>query len=145
MNKEKEKEYQKIMQIIENSIVVDEQGNDDNLGKDLQEIAKEITKDRNAFRFSNVPKAMAFYDAELHAWSDVPFYEKDVKPRYSWIKSYMYHLHINLGAEKSGQADRYKELAGNLMAFGGGLQYREAGIPQEEGKKSSIIDRIKKG
>lgn len=143
---DKEEEYKKIMEILDNSIVVDDSEGDDNLGKDLQEIAKEITNDRNAFRFSNVPKSLAFYDAELHAWGDVPKYEKDVKPRYSWIRSYQYHLHINLGAEKSGQADRYKDLASSLMAFGGSLQFREAGVQNDEGqKKSSIIDRIKKG
>lgn len=142
---DKEQEYKKIMEILDNSIVVDQSGSDDNLGKDLQEIAKQLTDDKNTFRFSNQSKRIIFEDSLLGAIGDIPVYDKKIKPRYAFVNSFRKHYHIGRASLKSGQADRYKDIAGSLLGFKGMLEYREAGVQGEDTKKSSIVDRIKKG
>ena len=47
-------DYENIYDIIDDSIVVEPTTNDDTLGKDLQEIAKQITDINNVDQFSNI-------------------------------------------------------------------------------------------
>lgn len=134
-----------IDKILETSIVVDDEGDTDNLGTDLKEISKELTDDRNAFRFSNTNQLVLFEDSLLGAIADRPKYNPEVRPRYEFIRRFRYHYHIGRSAIKSAQADRFKELAGSLLGFKALLEYREAGVRSMEGEqKSGIIDRLKK-
>lgn len=142
---DKEDEYKRIMEIIDNSIVVEPDGEDDNLGQDLRLIAKELVAEENTFRFSATNKMVLFEDSLLGALGDVPDYDKKVKPRYNFIKSFRRHYHIGLSAVKSGQAERYKDIAGSIIGFQGSLQYREAGVPvMEDDKKKGIVDRLRR-
>lgn len=139
-------EFEKIMDIVENSVVVDD-SYDDSLGKDLQEIANQLTNDKNTFRFSNYSKSILFEDALLGAIASRPNYKKDVKSRYSFLEAFRYNFHVGRGALKSGQVERFKDLASSLLAFRGALEWRNAGVSSEgftEQKKSSIVDRFKK-
>lgn len=138
--------------LLNGSIVRVDRSDDDNLGKDLQVIAKEMNKDSNVFRFGNTGHQNLGRLSLLGAIGDRPFYKtKDsegnvIKPRYAFVQSFLYHYSVNRSALKSGHAERFKELAGSLLGFKAMLEYRASGIRQDlgEDRKHSLLDKIKK-
>lgn len=140
---DREKDILKRLVNVSNVKEVDQ--GDDTLGKDLQEISKELTKDGNVYRFGNTNVLVTFEDALLGAIGDRPVYDKGVKDRYNFVRSFRYHYAVNRSALKSAQADRFKDLAGSLISFKAGLEYRGA-INEEEGspKKAGILEKLKK-
>lgn len=136
---------EKLDMILKKSIVTLDQAQDDTFGKDMQEIAKELTDDRNTYRFSNMISMFVANDSMIGAVADVPYWNrKEMLGRYFIANRFRYHYHVNRASIRSGMADRYCSLAGNLIGFQGMLAYREAGVSEmEDGKKRSIIDRIR--
>lgn len=120
---------------------------EDTLGKDLQMIVKEYTADRNIMRFGYMEKRTIGHRSLLGAIADRPYYPTDVKPRYACCKSFLLNLAMNESAVKGVFADRFKDIAGSLMAFKSALEYRASGIGmgmEDSEKKHSLLDKIKK-
>ena len=155
---EREEKFKKIDKILEEkfgkedlsifqpSIIKVKDKQEDTLGKDLQEITKELTNDENVLRFSNSQRNLIGYDSLLGAIGDYDLYKDDKEPRYTFIQRFRYHYAINRSALKSGQAERYKDLAGSLLGFKALLEYRHAGVrdPLLDEKKHSMVDKLKK-
>lgn len=118
----------------------------DSLGNDLQEISRELTKDSNVFRFGNSNKLTVGLDSLLGAIGDKPYYNKNVRPRYEFIRHFRYHFAINNASIRSGQAERFKSIASSLLGFKAMLEYRSAGFQYNDDaeKKHSVLDKIKK-
>jgi len=147
MNEEEriEEEREVLKNLVNVSNVKEVVEGDDTLGKDLQEISKELTKDLNVHRFGNTNQLVVFEDALLGAIGDRPNYPTDIKDRYCFIRSFRYHYAVNRSALKSAQAERFKDLASSLLGFKAGLEMRGA-INEEEGspKKAGILEKLKK-
>jgi hypothetical protein len=138
-----EEDVLKRLLTVSNIKEVDDSG--DTLGKDLQEISKELVKDSNVFRFGNMQSMFVFDDALLGAIADRPHFDKNTKDRYQFISSFRFHYAVNRGALKSAQAERFKDLAGSLLGFKAGLEYRGAINPEEgDVKKQNILEKLKK-
>lgn len=132
-------------QVIKNSVVQMPGHDEDTLGKDLQVISKELTKDENVFRFGNSDRQNIYWEALLCAVMEKPNYNSEVLPRYEFLKYFRYHYHILRGSVKSGQAERYKEIAGSLLGFKSFLEYRKAGVREGDAENIGLIEKIKKG
>lgn len=144
-----DEEHKNILKIIDDSIVIDDKDNNNDFGKDIVEISKEVTNDRNIYRFSNTNKRIAFFDSMLGAIGEKPRYNKDVRERYELLANFRKFYHINLSAEDGKMLDTYKEIAYGLLAFRGALEWRAEGVKGEDDnfvsnkKKSGIVDKIR--
>lgn len=135
-----------IENFIDDSItVIPEDSNKDSFLEGMQEITKELTNDKNVFRFSNNNKLIVFHDSMLATISSVPYFDKKIRPRYEFLKYFRYNYHVGLSAIKSSQADRYKDIAGSLLAFRGMLEYRKAGVNDMNNMENNFSEKIKKG
>ena len=135
---------EKIKELLNKANIKIIDDNNDTLGKDLQEIAKHLTIDDNVFKFGNSNKLVVFEDACLGSIEDKPYYNRDVKQRYEFIKHFRYHYAVNRSALKMAQAERFKDLAGSLIGFKAGLEYRGAVNPEgQDERKESLIEKIK--
>ena len=144
VNEEDKREFEsQIDKLLEGTIVkVDD---DPSMGQEMQEIAKELTKDENVFRFGNPARQTIGWDSLLGALGERPNYNPNIKPRYAFIQCFRFIHAVNRSAIKSAQAERYKDLGSSLLGFQGALQYRGAGVPgMEEEKKHSLLDKIRK-
>lgn len=141
-------EYKNIMKILDDSIVISDYEEQQGMGQDLQAISKELTDDKNVFRFSRYNDYINWYDAILQAIRDKPFYNKwygeNTKTRYAFLDRFLYHYHIGRGAIKSRALEKYTELASGLLGFESYLEYRKAGTNEYKDDKKGIVDRLKK-
>ena len=133
-------EYKKIAEILDDSIIVDNVG-DDTLGKDLQEIAKHVTHPENVRRFTRNNPATTFEKSVLRAVSQSNMVEDKIK-RYAFIDFCMDNYDIYQSAEKGWILDKFVELSSGLMGYVSAIGYRQAGMEGDK-KKLGIVDRIK--
>lgn len=135
-----------IRKILNADIIKVSNDDDTGLGKDLQEIAKQMTSDINAFRFGNMSNENCGNDALLGAIADIPFCPDNVNKRYWFASRFRYHYSINRASIKSGYIQLFVDLASSLMGFRGALEWRSAGLSPVMGeeKNHSILDKIKK-
>jgi hypothetical protein len=121
------------------------------VGKDLQLMAKELTDDRNVFRFTHLKpgdigtKTMALVMSES---KDFPRINGRFQFMSSWIKNESMLMQSVTVKNSQNMADRYKDLGGYLLAFRGGIEWRQAGIMGDQmmdEQQKSILGRLKKG
>lgn len=153
--KEKEK-LENMVEMLSNSIVVDQSESDNTFGKDLQMIFQGIIDDRNTLRFtdsSNVDSfhyayCMSMRDSHIIGNMEDEFAEK-IDPLSALIDRFMYHYTICNSAKKTdikkkNFLDKTVEVAGSLLGFKSMLDYRSAGIRDKE-DSMSFVDKLKGG
>lgn len=141
-------EYNNILKILDSSVVVDDNSSDVGIGQDMKEMSGQITDDKNVFRFSNMPKIINFDHSMLMAIADKPNYPDDVKQRYSFLGSFLFHYNVGRGAIKGNLLDKYTEMVGSLIAFRGALEWRQAGVSDMQdnvANKKGFVDRLRRG
>lgn len=126
---------------------VDEQSS---VGKDLHVMAKELTDDRNVYRFSSIRRSDIPMCAFKLAIADKEQYDpkEDGRGRYFILKRFNLYESMLRQAVNASMADRYKDLGGYLLAFRGGIEWRQAGIMGDTDmmneQKKSVMDRLRK-
>jgi len=137
-------EEQKIKNILSKSIVVDEEQNDQ-LGKDMLEIAKEYTKPDNRFLFSQTSQLFIYEDSLLGAYAETIKDDPDLKDLYDFLTWFRFIYHTNRSAIKGEMRKDFTEFGSSILAFRGALAWREAGMNQNASdmKKENIMDKIK--
>jgi hypothetical protein len=138
-----------MLQKIGEGLVEEAEPVDNSIGKDLQLVAKELTDDRNLYRFSNIEKKdVPDKTMQLVMADSLTFPRKGGRFLLiaSWVRNESMLLQSVTGKKTSNMADRYKDLGGYLLAFGGGIEWRQAGFAPDslEGQKEGILARLKK-
>lgn len=142
MNEDEEKLLAE--KILNDSIVLEEQT--DKQGLDLESIIREFTDDRNVFRFSNTNPLWIFEDACIGAVSssyEEATSEGRMPDRMDFCKWFRYWYHIDRSSIKAEQVERFKDMLAALINFEGDLEYRQAGIPEQDTKRG-LLDRLRK-
>lgn len=145
-----EEELVKLEEIFEGSVVNIPQQSDETLGKDLQEIVKELRHKDNIARFSDTEKEKIGSLALLDAIADRPDYPEGIRTRYSFCKSFLKSYDIRRSAIKSAQVERFTKIVGSLLGFRGLLEYRSAGVRDYDigltagQDKHSFLDKVLK-
>lgn len=147
MSEFNEDELKKLEDIFDRSIVEVPSGSEDTLGKDLQEIVKELRHPDNIARFGNQEKEKIGNMSLLDAIADVPNYPVGVKARYSFIRSFQKSYDIRRSAIKSEQVERFTKIVSSLLGFRGLLEYRSAGVRDSDlgllgQDKHNLLDKV---
>lgn len=135
-------------EILNNSVVVQSDITRDTLGKDLQEIVKEMTSEKNRFLLGHSLNNFIFEDSMLSAYADsiAESDDPEMQQLYLFITRFRLAYHTGRSSLKGRMADIFKEVTSSLMGFRGAIEWREAGVRDIDRaqEKRNIIDRIRK-
>ena len=171
MNEEAEikiREHDEILKLLERKGVVPDKefieqsivtvpGEQDNLFEDFYKILEELNKDTNVFKLSTSTQNIIFPDSILATFGDVPNFPKPkledgtlnpdyIKPRYSFLKAFRQHYHVNLSAVSGRKLDKFTEIAGAFVQLKAMMDMQQARLAGVEGNNqlgSGKMDKIK--
>ena len=129
------------------------------IGKDMHLMMQEFTADRNAYRFTCVKRSevpmMAFRIARAESqrfYGDskeaIGIRSKYRLIRYYWFDLFNFYQAVLYAAVKGTMATLVKDFGGYMLAFRGGVEWRQAGIAgmgEMDEQQMSIANKLKRG
>lgn len=139
-------EEEKIKQILSKSIVIED--NDENtLGRDMLQIAKEYTDPKNRYLFGHMTQMLIWEDSLLAAAAANMKNDPTLKDLYEFIQEFRFSYHTGRSAIKGQMRRDFTEFGSALLAFRGALEWRQAGTIQNEvsdARKEGILEKLRK-
>ena len=145
MNKKTIDELEKEIdeQLINQSIVIEDDKNDKTLGEELFLITKEFNADENIHRFTNTARHEVFNMSLLGAIEEKPIYPTDIRPRYAFVKAFRKHHSLYKSTIKSSHAERFAEIVKSLLGFKAMLEYQHARTPEFE-QENKLANKLRR-
>lgn len=148
----KKEEYETLVNILDNSVIVDPSDQNDTLGKDLQEIFKLTISDKNTHKFSDLSHLDPFKYAKIGCITDIDLINQvPLSERVPYAcKRILYHYCVSTGAKKTSEKnknflDKSVQIVSSLLGFKSMLDYRSAGIRDNTEDGLSFVDKLKGG
>ena len=138
-----------LLKEIGQGLITDSTDEGHSIGKDMHLMMQEFTDDKNRDKLTTLAKRDVPGRVMMRVIADIPNYDakKYRRGRYFVIDRWNYHESIISMGIKNYMATLLKDFGGYMLAFRGGVEWRQAGIMGNDmmmdEQKKSVIEKLK--
>lgn len=98
--------------------IISNDSSDDFFGN-LEKLLEIFVEDENVHKLTTGERHTVYWDSLLGAIQSKPDYDKNIKPRYEFIRFFRYNYKVNRASLKGDMRNALLEVGSNIMAFRG--------------------------